>query len=141
MPHLFTVLLSVMLLAGCSMESTDRSDEPLSRAEASKFTSLLLPASAKDVYFVTHAEGLRNSAEFLRFSVDPAEMDSTIETLLAGHTGSAVAYSPKAEEPFRPMSWWTPNSIVHGHHRTGEGQPIYIWTDTDNHIIFVFRSD
>ena len=141
MARFLMVLFSVLILTGCSMESTHRSDKPLSRAEASKVISLPLPASARDVYFVTHADGLQEFAEFVRFTVDPDEMDSAVEGLLTGHTASPIVYSPEAEKPFQPMPWWTPTSIVHGHYRTGDRQPIWIWTDTNNHIIFVCRSD
>ena len=123
------------------METLHRSDNPLSRAEASKYVSLSLPASARDIYFVYHADGLQEFEEFVRFTVDPDELVSTVDALLAGRSSSPSVYDPEAEAPFQPMTWWTPNSIVHGEHRTGDHQPIYIWTDTDNHTVFVYRSD
>lgn len=123
------------------MESLDRSDAPLSRAEASKHVSFLLPASAKEVYFVNHSGGLQEFQEFVRFSVDPAEMDATVDALLARQSASSILYSPEVEKPFQPMAWWTPYSIVHGEHRTRANPPICVWTDTDAHLIFVYWSD
>ena len=131
---------SLLVLAGCGVGSLHRSDTPLSRAEASKYISFKLPASAKEVYFVQESEW-QEFEEFVRFAVDADQMDATVEALLAGHTPASLGYSSEAERSFQPMTWWTPSSIIHGQYRTGDHQPIFVWTDTDNHRVFVFKSD
>ena len=141
MQRSFLILLSIVILAGCSLEDLHRSDKPLSRVEASKYVSLPLPSSARDIYYVYHADGLQEFQEFVRFTVDADEMTSTVDALLSGHTNSPPVYDSDVEKSFQPMTWWTPTSIVHGEHRTADKQPIYIWTDIDNNIIFVCRHD
>ncbi len=141
MQRSFLILLSIVILGGCGMEDLHRSDKPLSRAEASKYVSLPLPASARDIYYVYHAGGLQDFQEFVRFTVDADELAPAVAALLSGHTDFSPVYDSDVEKPFLPMAWWTPNSIVHGEHRTADKQPIYIWADTDNSIIFVCRHD
>ena len=114
---------------------------PQTRAEASKHVSFPLPASARDVYFLNHAGGSQEFAEFVRFNVEPDEAEATVGALPAGRPPCAATYAPEVERPFQPMPWWTPDAIAHGHHRTAGQPPIYLWTDTDNHRIFMFRSD
>ena len=80
---------------------------------------------------------------FVHFTVDPAELDSVVDALLAGHSSTSLVYDPDQTErkEFLPMSWWTPSSISNGQHRVGENPPIYIWTDTDKHTVFVCTTD
>ena len=79
--------------------------------------------------------------EFVRFTVDPGEEDAAVTALLAGRKPSTLTYAPGDEDRFRPMPWWTVPSILHGQHHGTDSPPIYIWTDTDNHTIFVYTSD
>ena len=144
MQRFVLLLLNLICLAGCSPETIQRSDKPLSRAEAVEKVSFPFPASAKDICFLMHADGLQESQVFVRFTVDAAELEPTVNSLLAGHsTGEELEYDPNLVElkQFLPMPWWTPQAIINGHHRTGGRPPIYVWSDTDQHTLFVCTTD
>ena len=135
-------------------ESLDRSDKPLTRAEAIKRISVPLPASARDVYFVSHSGGLQEFQFFTRFTVDPKDLDTAVSDLIAdrdkqthGHlTYTQLALSKAPPYPvygaLLPMPWWNIGSFTNGYYRSAtEGQAFDIWVDADQHTIYLCTHD
>jgi hypothetical protein len=151
----YFAFLIAPFLAGCEMESTVRSDKPLTSAEAG---NLNLPASASEIYYLIYGGGLQDLEYFVRYRVPPSEADQIIETLIAGNNKVMTRTlpflrtslpSPRPAEPyvdsigrFKPISWWQPQTIRNGYFR-GEtaGHAPRIWYDSDNSIIYIYIND
>lgn len=107
--------------------------------------TLPLPASAKDIYFLHHTGGLQEFQLFVRFSVDPSELDSAVDAFFDAHQPTHIAAAPDPTgftRNFLPMPWWTPDSTSHGYSlESDRGRPFYLWTDPDKHLIFVLITD
>lgn len=147
-------ILSVML-AGCGMdEAMDRADKPVSRAEATNRLSVPFPASTKNVYYVFHASGLQEMEMFIRFTVDPKDLDGAVSAILSDHDkqlrepGSyqslpiaAAPHSP-ASPDLLPMPWWAPETITNGYYRgSTNGRPFYVWADVSQHTVYLCTHD
>lgn len=126
----------------------------MSRAIATNQISIPLPLSAKDIYYVFHAGGLQELDEYVRFTVDPNDLDGAVRDILSEHdktfaeTNSyptlSIAAAPSSAVPphLSPIPWWSPNSITNGYYRGSmAGRPIYIWVDVSHHMVFVCETD
>jgi hypothetical protein len=127
----------------------------LSRTEASGKVSLPLPQSARDIYYLEHSSGMQEYELFVRFSVDPSELDKAVNDILVDHDRTmqrkpssypkiSIAAAPQTPEfrRFLPMTWWAPNAITNGYYRGENGATVFhVWTDTDHDTIFVCATD
>ena len=137
-----------------SMDHLDRTDTPLTPAEANGKTAFTFPASAKNIYFLTFAGGLQDFDLFVRFDVDRAELDSTVDSLYQQMNAiMSQRWNPPKQpisaanvgaprEEFLPMDWWNPSSVTHGYYR-GKNDPHYlrILVDEDASRIYVRQND
>jgi hypothetical protein len=144
-----------LLLAGCGLDETLwRADKPVSRAVAANKISLPFPASTRDVYYVLHAGGLQELQMFVRFTVDPKDLDTAVRGLLSdqdpqaqqhhGYQSLPIAGAPHSPvfPGLLPMPWWTPDSITNGYYRgTTNGRPFYVWADISRHTVYLCTHD
>jgi hypothetical protein len=144
-----------LAIAGCGLdENLDRSDKPVSRAQASKVLGMALPSSAKDVYYLVHSGGMQEFEMCVRFTVDPKELDGAVSEVLSNHNQETkqdynypsrilgVAPRPPSFSEFQPMPWWNPESISNGYYRgSTNGQPFHVWVDVGFHTIYLCSTD
>ena len=144
-----------LALAGCGLDQTTyRSDKPVSGQIASKNVSVPFPSSAKDVYYVFHAGGMQEMQMFVRFTVDPKDVDSAVSNILSDHDTMTKEHHsyisiPAAGAPrspvfpdLLPMTWWTPDTITNGYYQAStNGQPFYVWADVSQHTIYLCTHD
>jgi hypothetical protein len=144
-----------LALAGCGLDETlHRSDKPVSREVADKAISVPFPASTKDVYYAFHAGGMQELQMFVRFTVDPKDLDSAVTGILSDHDRQAQehhAYQslPLAAAPHSPvfpellpMPWWNPDAITNGYYRgSTNGRPFFVWADVSQHTVYLCTHD
>jgi hypothetical protein len=144
-----------LMLAGCGLDETlYRADKPVSREAASKKIPIPFPPSAKDIYYVFYAGGLQDLEEYVRFTVDPKDLDRAVSDILSDHDKvfhetNSYPSLPVTDSPLSgvskhlsPISWWNPASITNGYCRGSmNGRPIYVWVDVGQHIIYVCETD
>jgi len=144
-----------LALAGCGQDETlHRADKPVSREVASRDISLPFPVSTKDVYYVFHAGGMQELEMFVRFTVDPKDLDSVVSDIFSdrdkkmqGHLSSptlSLAAAPRspAFPDLQPMPWWSPESITNGYYRgSTNGQPFHVWVDVGQQTIYLCTHD
>ena len=154
------IFILCLTLAGCGLdESLSRSDKPTSREAASKDISVPFPASAKDIYYVVHSGGMQEFQLFVRFTVDPQDMEKAVDDIFSDydrkdqrHTiypSVTIDEGPRGSEfsgmvrNLSPMMWWNTDSITNGHYRgpTNELGYIHVWTDESQHTIFLCVHD
>lgn len=159
MRHLILSILC-LALAGCGLdESLSRSDKPTSREVASKHVSIPFPPSAKDIYYVVHTGGMQEFQLFVRFTLDPKEMDEAVDNILWDYdktSRQATAYTsvPVAEgvrwsqisgiaAGLSPMPWWDTDSITNGYYRAPRNTvaDIHVWADVTHHQIYLCIHD
>jgi len=146
--------LAMLLLAGCYADSVHRADAPFSSAAASGLIDPILPKSATEIYFLDYAGGLQDLERFVRFKVPTADLDSSVDALIAANNlqfkrslpyvrtalRAAPKSSPRAE--FLPMVWWTPSSILTGYYRgDSAGYALRIWADSGTGTIYLYQND
>lgn len=147
------LVLAVLCLGGCN--STTRTDSPIDRSEfASKGLGFTLPASAHEIHYLYHSAGRGDIVFYLRFDVDPTELDAAVTNLLAandddydrgkGHArmplSSSSMISPR--EAFQPVSWWNPSQVTRGYHVGKEAsENIRIVVDQDHSRIYYFQNE
>lgn len=144
----------VLIVCMFSMDHLERTDTPLTPAEANGKTAFTFPSSARNIYFLTFSGGLQDLELFVRFDVDRAELDSTVDSLYQQMNAimsqrwnppkrpiSAANVGAPREE-FLPMDWWNPSSVTHGYYR-GKNDPHYlrILVDEDASRIYVRQDD
>lgn len=151
-------LVSSMLclsLVGCGSDQvTYRADKPVSAEAASRKVDVPFPASAKDIYYVFHAGGMQELQMFVRFSVDPKDVDTAVSRILLDHdkkmqghyTYPTLSIPGAPQSPtfpdLAPMPWWHPDSITNGYYRSStNGQPFYVWVDVGQHTIYLCTHD
>ena len=142
-------------VSGCSDEATMRSDKPLTRAEAAK-ERLDYPftPSARSIYYLLYAGGMQDLESYLRFDVDPEELDAAVDALVSWNNTQmqrSLAYPRKSLSPatmmaprkeFLPMPWWDPSSITTGYYRGHiDGYALRIMVDQVNSRIYVYQND
>jgi hypothetical protein len=141
-----------LALAGCGLDETNhRSDKPVSREVASKDISVPFPSSAKDVYYVFHAGGMQEWMLFVRFTVDPKDLDNAVDGILADQNKRLIPsqffplrlnQAPPVFTELLPMPWWNPDSITNGYYRgSTNGSPLYLWVDISKHMIYLCETD
>jgi hypothetical protein len=154
MRYLFLSILC-LALAGCGLDETNhRSDRPVSRELASKDISVPFPSSTTDVYYVFHAGGMQEWMLFVRFTVDPKDLDSAVDGILSDQNKvmkthdsypslsiAAAGRGPVFPE-LSPMPWWSPDSITNGYYRgSTNAPPLYLWVDISKHTIYLCETD
>ena len=152
--RLFILSSFCLALAGCGLDQTTyRADKPVSAAAASKRIAVPFPSSAKDVYYLFHAGGMQEMEMFVRFTVDPKDLDTAVTDILADHdkiTREHHSYLslPAPDAPrshfagVTPMPWWTPDAITNGYYRAStNGQPFYVWADLSQHTVYLCTHD
>lgn len=149
-----------LTLAGCGLDETlHRSDKPTSREAATKDISVPLPSSAKDIYYVVHSGGVQEFQLFVRFAVDPKDLDKAVGDILSdydktrgehnSYTSVPVVDGPRWSQfngmvrALLPMTWWDTDSITNGYYRgpSNDFGNIHIWADVSHHIIFLCEHD
>ena len=129
-------------------------DNPVSAAVASRKLEVPFPSSTKDVYYVFHAGGMQELQMYVRFSVDPRDLDRAVSSILSDHNKRmqahysyptlSIAAAPRSPvfPDLLPMPWWSPDSITNGFYRgSTNGQPIYVWVDASQHMIYLCTHD
>lgn len=148
------VLWVLPLLACCTNDTTTRSDKPLSRAVALGQLHRALPASAHDIYFLCFTGGMQSFEQYVRFDVDPGELDAAIDALVAENNRMikrsleyprlSLEKSPHvdARKEFLPMPWWNPSVVTKGYYR-GENTvwALQIIADTEHSRVYVREMD
>jgi hypothetical protein len=135
-------------------ETNHRSDKPVSREVASKDISVPFPSSTKDVYYVFHAGGMQEWMLFVRFTVDPKDLDSAVDAILSDQNKGThehdsfpvLSLTTKPSAPvfseLLPMPWWNPDSITNGYYRGNTNDsPLYLWVDISKHTIYLCETD
>ena len=156
MKSLFYLGVVTMLccLPSCSDESTSRSDTPVSRAVASKQLDIPLPPSATSVYYFDFVGGLQDLERFIRFDVDPQELDSAVDAIVSSNNKTlkrvlpyprspiTSAYLPPPRKEFLPMGWWDPSVVTTGYYRGySDAYALQILVDQGHSRIYIRQSD
>jgi len=157
----FLILIILCLaLAGCGLdESLSRSDRPTSRDAASKVVSVPFPPSAKEIYYVVHSVGMQEFQLFVRFTVEPNEMDKALEKILADYNARSQHTNVYKSVPVAagkrwsqikgmavallPIAWWDTDSIPNGYYYgpTNDFGNIHVWTDVARNQIYLCIHD
>jgi hypothetical protein len=117
-------------------------------------SSLPFPDSATSIYYVYHAGGMQEFEFFVRFTVDPNDLERAVSDLLtdhdkttrAQHSYTSVPIANAPPPPDEPLllhtSWWNPRSITNGYSRGSTNRPpFHIWVDTNRHTIYLCETD
>ena len=145
----------MLLSVGCSDEATLRSDKPMTKAEAVKaHLDYPLPTSARSIYYLIYAGGMQDLEAYMRFDVDPEELDSAVDALISWNNtqmkrslaypreplSSADISAPRKE--FLPMPWWDPSAIASGYYRGSiDSYALRILVDQTHSRIYVYQND
>jgi hypothetical protein len=159
MRHLILGIIC-LLLAGCGFdESLSRSKTPTSREAAAKDISVPFPPSAKDIYYVVHSGGMQEFQLFVRFTVDPKEMDKAVGDILVDYDKRSQRTNIYKSVPvadgvrwsqisgiaatLSPMPWWDTDSITNGDYRapTNDFGNFHVWADATHHQIYLCIHD
>jgi hypothetical protein len=156
------VLICLCLaLAGCGLdESLSRSDKPTSREAASKDVSVPFPSSAKNIYYVVHSGGMQEFQLFVRFTVDPKDLDKAVDDIFSdydkrnqqhkSYTTVPLADGPRWSQisniatALLPMPWWDTDSLTNGYYRgppVSELGNIHVWVNVSEYTIFLCIHD
>ena len=147
-----SVVLVAMSISAC--QSTTRADAPIDRSEfAGKGLGFTLPSSAHEIYYLFHTSGRKDTVFYLRFDLDPAQIDAAIGDLLAANDS---AYSRKqgfVREPLasaslvrprnelQPVPWWKPSGVTHGFYVGGQiSESVRIVVDQEQSRIYFFQN-
>jgi hypothetical protein len=158
MKKLITVslmLMTAVLVSGCWDEVSLRSDKPLSRVSAFKeFAGFPFPASAHSIYYFMNTGGMQDLEQYVRFDVNPADLDSSVDELIAWNNKqmarilayprkplvSGGAVTPRKE--FLPMDWWDPTTITTGYYRGHmDSYALQIFVDQSRSRIYIYQND
>ena len=146
-------LLVLCLTCSCSVESTDRKDKPVTRADVATL-GFTLPADADECYYLNHAGGLQDLEQFVRFHVPSSSLEDAVKTLIDEHDRvmkmtyshskqtltSVPTINPRAE--FLPMPWWDTKKIKSGYYLgSDEGYGMRFWIDQDRRLVFFYIKD
>jgi len=145
-------VLFALSLGGC--QSTTRADSPIDRSEfAGKGLGFALPSSAHEIYYLFHTAGRSDTVFYLRFDLDPAQIDAAISDLLAANdnrynrkqgflrlplSSASIVHPRKA---LQPVSWWQPAEATNGYY-IGEqtSDNVRIIVDQDQSRIYFFQN-
>jgi hypothetical protein len=127
-------------------------DQPLSRDAAIQRTVIdySFPASARDIYECTRNVGTQENPSFVRFTVDPSEVDAHIRDIVRRYRWGLQPTTPRKtaveNRTLRrpgwlppPPRWWRVADIQHGYAVTF-GRDIWLtfWYDSDRHILYCY---
>lgn len=154
------LLALVALMVSCMGQQVQRSDVPLTLAEARKLNlSVPFPNSATDIYYVFEAGGMQEMLMLVKFRVPPQDADKAIDDIVAANNvmmKRSLAYArkplppPRAPTPYansnipglKPVPWFVPQSIRNGYMRSEVGSfTPTIWYDADHSIVYVLEAD
>ncbi len=154
---LFYTIIALSVIAGaigCSSESIVRSDVPLARELAVKKIDIPLPPSANSIYYFVYGGGLQDLEKYIRFDLDPAEMEQALIALIQSNNkmmGRKLEYVrepigsvsiPQPRPEFLPMSWWDPQKIERGSYRGHvDGHALRILVDEGRSRIYIYQND
>lgn len=145
----------VCLIVSCSDEAPFRSDKPLTRVTALKeLPDFPLSGSAHSIYYLMFAGGLQDLEQYVRFDVDPDELDSSVDALVAWNNkvmsrslsypreSLSTADVPGPRKEFLPMLWWDPSAITAGYYRGHiDGYALRILVDQTHSRVYVYQND
>jgi hypothetical protein len=131
---------------------TEGWDQPLTRdaAIAHPVVDYVFPASARDIYEFVREVGTQENSSFVRFTVDPSEVDSHIQDIARRRFGDGRSITPRKtllsartlHHPGwlpPPPRWWRVSDIHHGYAVTfGRDTWLTFWYDSDPHILYCY---
>ena len=146
------VVLIALTLGAC--QSTSRTDSAITRSEfAGKGLGFTLPTSAHEIFYLFHTGGRNDTVFYLRFDIDPKNLDSAVHDLLAANDRN---YDRKAgfvrlplrdahlihpRESLQPVTWWQPASVQRGYYVGGAtSDNVRIVVDQDRSRVFFFQN-
>ena len=149
------VCVLAIFTSSCSDEATFRSDKPLTSATAAKeLVDFPFPPSASSVYYLLCAGGMQDLEEYVRFDVDPEELDAAVDALVTWNNTQmkrslpyprvaiAAADFPLPQKSFLPMPWWDPSAITAGYYRGHiDGYALKIFVDQTRSRVYVYQND
>lgn len=152
---LISVAVVTFLSYGCSDEATMRSDLPATKASVDKqHLGVPMPTSAHSIYYLLFSGGLQDLEFFVRFEVDPKDLDAAVDALVAWNNkqmGRALAYPrsplataapPVPRSEFLPMPWWDPAVISTGYYLGhDESHALKIFVDQARSRIYLYQND
>jgi len=151
----YLLIATVLIFSGCSDEAIFRSDKPLTRVAAAKeLIGFPFPASTRSVYYLMYSGGLQDMEQYIRFDVNPKELDRSVDALVAWNNKEmkrslpypraslSSATAPTPEKSFLPMPWWDPSTITTGYFRGHvDGYALRIFVDQARSRIYVYQND
>jgi hypothetical protein len=149
------IAAAAFLSMSCSDEATFRSDKPLTKADAAKeHVDYPFTPSARSIYYLVYAGGLQDLESYVRFDVDPVELEAAVEGLITWNNTEtkrslpyprvaiSAAELPTPLKSFLPMPWWDPSAITTGYHRGHhDGHALRIFVDETHSRIYVYQND
>lgn len=144
-----------LLVSGCSDETVLRSDKPLTRAAATEeLIGFPFPASAHSIHYLMLGGGWQDLEAYVRFDVDPQDLDSTVDALVAWNNQQmtrtltypraplSAADLPTPRREFLPMPWWDPETIATGYSKGhDDSYALRIFADQARSRIYVYQND
>lgn len=142
-------------MLSCSDETTFRSDKPLTKAEATKrHLDYPFPPSAHSIYYLIYSGGTQDLETYVRFNVDPEELDSAVDALVTWNNAQmktsliyprvavGAADFPTPMKSFLPMPWWDIAAIKTGYYRGhNESHALRIFVDQSHSRIYIYQND
>ena len=149
------VAATAFLALSCSDEAIFRSDKPLTKAAAAKaHVDYPFTPSARSIYCLFYGGGMQDLESYVRFDVDPEELDAAVDALVIWNNAQMKRSLPyprvaisSAEFPtplksFLPMPWWDPSTITAGYYRGHiDGYALRIFVDETHSRIYVYQND
>ena len=154
----FILVTATLALASFSVSCSDkaqlRSDVPVSRPAAkTDLVDVPLPASAHSIYYLMFGGGLQDLEFLVRFDVDPSELDSAVDSLVAWNNKQLSRSLPYPRSPivgttpptprkdFQPVNWWDPATISTGYYRGQEDAwALRIFVDKARSRIYMWQN-
>jgi hypothetical protein len=148
-------VLALLNLRFWNDEATFRSDVPIGRTTATKeLPDFPLPLSAHAIYYLWHAGGLQDLEFYARFDVEPQDLDSAVDALVAWNNGElsrslsyprdrlSSARIPPPRDEFLPMRWWDPDTVSSGYYRGHlESYALRMIVDQSRSRIYLHQND
>ncbi len=150
-----SVVIVALLSCGCSDNAIVRCDLPATKAAVDKeHLGVPMPTSAHSIYYLFFSGGLQDLEFFVRFEVDPKDLDAAVDALVAWNNkqmGRALAYPrsllsaavpPVPRSEFLPMPWWDPSAISPGYYRGhDESHALKLFVDQARSQIYFYQND
>lgn len=158
--HWVGMLATTVFMASCMGQQVQRSDVPLSLAEARRLNlSVPFPNSATDIYYVFEAGGMQEMLMLVKFRVPPQDADKAIDDIVAANNlqmKRSLAFArkglpaPRPATPYvnstipslKPVPWFVPQSIRNGYMRSeSTSYAPAIWYDADHSVVYLLEAD